>query len=147
MSASRPTARPPAHLSAGASASGPRSANDSRNIKRLEASLEKLKKEVQTQAQDLVGLATGFARAGQRIFILNTVTAAVHFARSNDEGHTACGWPFARVKRHASGPAFRIINNLVDIPGTMLCEKCLPSEHALAMSLLNVDLSGDDIEQ
>ena len=105
---------------AGVAAPQQHSAKVTQRLRSLEASLEKLRKDVLTQAQDVVGLATGFARTDQRIFILNTVTAAVHFARSNDEGHTACGWPFARVRRTASGPAFRIINNLVDMPGTMI---------------------------
>ena len=77
---------------------------------------------------------------------MNTVTACVHFARSNDEGHTACGWPFARVRRTACGPAFRIINNLIDIPGTMMCDNCLPTEKAVAMAAIHGDLSGDDHE-
>ena len=50
------------------------------------------------------------------------------------------------VRRHGIGPAFRIFENLVDIPGTMLCEHCLPTERAIACSLLNADVSGDEWE-
>ena len=123
------------------------SAKMTKRIRALEASLEKLRKEMLTQAQDVVALATGFARTDQRIFIMNTVTACVHFARHHDEGHTACGWPFARVRRTASGPAFRIINNLVDIPGSMMCDGCLPTEKAVALAAIHGDMSGDDQEE
>ena len=143
----RPQAPASSHSPGEVAVSSTRSSVVNRRLRSLEASLERMGKEVQSQAQDLVGLATEFARTDMRIFVLNTVTAAVHFARSSDEGHTACGWPFARVCRTATGPAFRIISNLVDIPGTMLCERCLPTERALAMRLMHVDLSGDEAEQ
>jgi hypothetical protein len=106
-----------------------------------------LRTDVQAQASDVVALATGFARTDSRVFIQNTITATVHLARSLDGGHAACGWRFSTARRTADGPAYRVINSLSNLPGTMLCERCMPTERAVALSVANIaetDLSGDE---
>lgn len=65
---------------------------------------------MQAQSQDIVGIAAGFARSDDRVFIQNPRTAAVHYARSNDDGHTVCGWNFARAGRLGAGLVYRIVN-------------------------------------
>ena len=76
------------------------------------------------QSQDFVGIAAGFARPDDRVFIQNTRTAAVRYARSNDDGHTVCGWKFAGAGRRGPGLAYRIVNTFTGLPGGMLCERC-----------------------
>ncbi len=119
----------------------------SARLRKLEASMCEVRSDVQGQAHDVVALATGFARTANRVVVQNTITATVHLALSLDGGHAACGWRFATARRVANAPAFRIIGTLVDLPGTMLCERCLPTERAVALSIAGadvVDLSGDE---
>ena len=73
----------------------------------------------------------------------NTRAATVHYARSNDEGHTVCGWKFAGAGRRGPGPLCRVVPNLTGLPAGMICERCLPTERAIAMNLM-ADLSGDE---
>mgnify|MGYP002810444126 FL=1 len=103
--------------------------------------------DAQTQAQDVVALATGYARTDTRVFIQNTITATVHLALALDGGHAACGWRFATARRTANGPAFRVVNTLTFLPGTMLCERCMPTERAVALSVADAamtELSSDE---
>jgi hypothetical protein len=116
-------------------------------IRKLEAALTTLQSEVQTQASDVVALATGFARTDDRTYIQNTITATIHCARSIDGGHAICGWRFATARRPLNGMAYRVISTLVNLPGTMICERCMPTERAVALSMSNADeieLSGDE---
>ena len=115
-------------------------------VEKLEDALRKLEDVVQTQAQDVVALATGFARTDDRIYVQNTATATVHVARSGDNGRTICGWPFARAKSRGTETPSRNINCLRDIPGTMMCEKCLPTERAIAVGRDAADLSADEFQ-
>jgi hypothetical protein len=116
-------------------------------VKKLEKALISLQREVQSQASDVLALATGFARTDTRIYIQNTSTAIVHMARALDEGFVSCGWRFSTARRTTSGPPYRVVQSLVDLPGVMLCERCLPTERAVAVSAANsfdVELSGDE---
>ena len=92
---------------------------------------------MQAQAQDVVAIAN-------RVYVQNTVTAAIHMAKCSDNGHTVCGWPYARARKRGSGLPYRIGNSLVDMPGTMICERCLPTERAIAIGRFNAGLSGDE---
>ena len=72
----------------------------------------------------------------------------MHYAKPNDERSTVCGWQFACArKQRGTGPAYRVVPNLRDLPGNILCDACLPTERAIALNLLEVELglvSGDD---
>jgi hypothetical protein len=76
-------------------------------LRKLEAATSTLRSDLETQAQDVVALATGYARTDDRVFIQNTITATVHLALSLDGGHATCGWRFSTARRTANGPAFR----------------------------------------
>jgi len=113
----------------------------------LERALSDLQETVQAQAQDVVAMSTAFCRTDQRIFVQNTASAAVHFARYGDSRSAACGWPFGTARKLKDGkPAFRILDNLVNIPGTMMCETCLPLERTFALSIRDDFLSGDELD-
>ena len=99
-----------------------------------------LRTDMQTQAQDLIGLASGFACADARVFVQNTASIAVHYAKSNAAGHTICGRGYVGARRPGTGPPYRIVPNLQDMPGHMFCEKRLPTERALASRLLEGEL-------
>ena len=113
-------------------------------VQKLEDALIRLEGIVQTQAQDVVALATGFARTDNRIYVQNTATATIHVARSGDDGRTVCGWPYARARARGPEIPYRTIGSLRDIPGMMLCEKCLPTERAVAVGRDVAELSADE---
>ena len=111
----------------------------------LEQALGDLQQIVQSQAQDVVAMATAFCRTDSRIFVQNTASAAVHFSQDTQTRSTACGWPFGTARKLKDGkPAFRILDNLVNIPGSMMCESCLPLERTIALSIRDDVLSGDE---
>ena len=60
--------------------------------------------------------------------------------------HTLCGWPFATSRRKGPGKPHRFVDSLVNIPGTMICDHCLPTERAVAMRVHSADLSADELE-
>ena len=113
-------------------------------VRKLEASLLRLEGVVQAQARDVVAITTGFARTDNRVYVQNTVTAAIHMAKSCDNGHTVCGWPYSRARKRGSGLPYRIVNSLVDMPGAMMCERCLPTERAIAIRRYDADMSADE---
>ena len=120
-------------------------------VKDLEARLRKLKTAMkhleataQTQGQDVVGLATGFARTDTRIFVQSIVSAAIQYAKANDDGHTICGWKYISARKKGPGLPYRIVQSLVNVLGTMLCGRCLPIEKAIATGCDEVELSGDE---
>ena len=108
--------------------------------------MEKLRDEMAAQACDVLGLATGFARTDDRVFVQNTTTAAVHQAKTHDGGHTLCGWPFATARRKGPGKPYRIVGSLVGIPGMMICDSCLPTERAVALQAQPAEISADELE-
>jgi hypothetical protein len=79
-------------------------------LHKLEAALSKVQSEVQSQASDVLALATGFARTDDRTYIQNLITAIVHCARTIDGGHAMCGWRFATARRTPTGLAYRVIS-------------------------------------
>ena len=114
-------------------------------IQKLEASLRTLEDIVQSQAQDVVGLAAGFARTDNRVFVQNTASAAIHMAKGADDGHTLCGWKFTSARSRMPDPPYRFVTSLTDMPGCMMCEKCLPTDRAISMGRYEAELSGDDL--
>jgi hypothetical protein len=82
-------------------------------VRLIEAALVTLRSDLTTQAQDVVSLATGFARTDDRVFVQNTITATVHLALQLDGGHAACGWRFSSARRPVNGPAFRVIRTVL----------------------------------
>ena len=67
----------------------------------------------------------------------------MHVARSWDQNLTTCGWQYATAKR-VNGAGYRILNTLVNLLGSMLCERCLTTERAVALGAHAAELSGDE---
>ena len=73
-------------------------------VRKLEAAMAALEDTVQAQARGLVGVASGFARPGDRVFVQNTATATIHQAKAHDGGHTMCGWRFLGARKRGAAP-------------------------------------------
>ena len=109
-----------------------------------------LQEQVQTQSQDMVSVAVAFARPDQRVFVQNTITAAIHKAKGNDDGSTMCGWSFAKARKKGAGSPYRVVQSLAGMPCTMICERCMPTERALAEAIGiqgGAELSCDEFEE
>ena len=131
-----PTSSSPARLlGPGAKASGVTQLRT--RLAALESQIEQMQADVQRQSQDIVGLAAGYVQQAPRAYIQNLVSAAVHLVST--EGHTACGWKFAR-----SRTGTRAMATLSGVPGILLCEMCLPSERTVACALGPAALSGEE---
>ena len=126
---------PPQSLGPGAKAAGVKQLRD--RLAALEAQMTRMVTTVQSQSQDLVGVAAGFIQRAPRAYLQNLDSSAVHLVAS--EGHTACGWKFAR-----SRTSTRAMATLSGVPGILLCEMCLPSERMIACALGPAPLSDED---
>ena len=116
---------------------------------KLESAVAGLEEIAHTQALDIVAVAAGFARPDERVFVQNTVSAAIHQAKANDGNRTLCGWHFAGARKRGAGAPYRIVHSLVNMPSTMICERCMPTEMALAAMIGIVGaagVSGDEHE-
>ena len=114
-------------------------------VAKLENALSSLDAIVQTQAHEVVALATGLARTDNRAYVQNSATVTTHMARCGDEGHTICDWAYARSRARGSEIPVHTVHCLNDIPGMLLCEKCLPTERAVAVGRFEADLSADEL--
>ena len=82
-------------------------------VQKPEEPLPRLEGVVQTHAQYVVAMATGFARTDKRVYMQNTVTAAIHMAKSVVNGRTDCGWPCALARKCGPGLPYRTAESLV----------------------------------
>ena len=103
----------------------------------LEAQMTKMEHAIQSQSQDMIGIAAGFVQSAPRAYLQNLDSSAVHLVSS--EGRTACGWKFAR-----SRTSTRTMATLSGVPGIIMCEACLPSERIVALTLGPAPLSDDE---
>ena len=119
-------------------------------LRKLETAMVTLSSDLQTQAQELVGLAAGYVIPDARVFVQNTSTSAVHLAKEHDNRHTICGWDFGAARKYTAAPPFHFVPCLNGMPGHFLCKTCLPTERALALALGDavpddVEMSGDEV--
>ena len=135
IGASTPSSSAPLSLGPGAKAAGVTQLRS--RLTALEAQIAQMAITVQSQSQDLVGLAAGYMHKAPWAYIQNLSSTAVHLISS--EGRTVCGWNFPR-----SRTSTRVMATLSGVPGIMLCDTCLPSERTLACALGPAPLSDDD---
>ena len=103
----------------------------------IEGQMEQMQKAIQSQSQDMVGIAAGFVQTTPRAYLQNLASSAVHLVST--EGRTLCGWKFAR-----SRTCTRTMATLSGVLGILMCEACLPSERTIACALGPAQLSDDE---
>ena len=89
-------------------------------------------------------------------YIQNKSTSAVHLSRIVDKHQALCGWvfrgpanrhkPIAAIGSRDARRKYRVLERIDELPSQLICERCLPSEHASAAArgLITDDLSGDE---
>jgi hypothetical protein len=125
----------PLSLGPGAKASGVTQLRS--RLTAIERQMENLQNAIQSQSQDMIGIAAGYMQQAPRAYLQNLDSSAVHLIAN--EGRTACGWKFARSRTDT-----RTMATLSGVPGILLCEMCLPSERIIACALGPAPLSDDD---
>ena len=115
----------------------------------LEATVAKLDSSLREHAQALADPRSEVVLP--QLFIQNAVTKTVHLTRPTNDSRGVCGWTFkgdtARARRKdAAKRTFWELPDIVGIPGHLLCERCLPTEHAaaLAIGIVHDELSADE---
>ena len=112
---------------------------------RLEALLEE-------QAQEIADIKAAAAVEAAPQFVRRLITATVHRLRPSDESRTICGISVTgatfRARRQDSSKTYLPLEKLDDIPGILLCDRCLHSERAAALEreLVDAAISGDEVE-
>ena len=119
----------------------------------LEAALDRMDAQLLQLEADKVKMQADIIAASKvkPSYVQNTDTAAVHLIRPTDECRTMCGYEFRGPtfrKRRSGKPdlCFRFFDTLKDIPGSLMCSRCLPSERAMgiARDLLEAEISADE---
>ena len=115
----------------------------------VEVAMARLESQVEDQAQDVVAHATR-ANLPPPVYIQNSASAVVHLARPNDDGRTICGWSYRgsthRARNREGSGHYTTIESIENLPGGMLCDKCLKTERcvALAADIACAELSCDE---
>lgn len=110
-------------------------------IRKLEAAMTQLEERVQAQAQYMVA-----AHAPMREYSCKTPRRPPFTGRNRTTMATPCGWGYAGARKRGAGPPYRIVPSLANLPSSMICERCMPTENAVAAPVGIVDdheLSGD----
>ena len=115
----------------------------------LEATVAKLDSSLREHAQALADPRSEVVLP--QLFIQNAVTKTVRLTRPTNDSRGVCGWTFkgdtARARRKdAAKRTFWELPDIVGIPRHLLCERCLPTEHAaaLAIGIVHDELSADE---
>ena len=142
---------PPARTPATPSFSGSgTSAASSRRLSVLEEKVADMERTLQVHAQELDALNLPATPASILQYVQNNTTNTVHQSSPTVTGRTRCGLTYngatARARRRIPADAFLVLSSLKDIPGDIICERCLPAERlsALNKDLIHDELSGDE---
>ena len=109
-----------------------------------------LERALQLHAQELDALNQAATHSPILVYVQNCSTATVHQSSPKYSGRTRCGLTYdgatARSRRRISADAFRTLPTFDDIPGEIICDRCLPAERRAAFNkdLVHAELSGDE---
>ena len=85
-------------------------------------------------------------------YVQHDVTATVHRLRPGDASRSMCGIATAGATfraRRQDKKTYVPIHSLRDIPGILLCDRCLSTERAKALEreLIDAAISGDEVDE
>ena len=122
-----------------------------RRLTVLEVKMADLERTLMVHAQELDALNLPATGAPILDYVQNTTTRTVHQSSPSITGRTRCGLTYngdtARARRRIPADAFLILPSLVDLPGDIICDRCLPAARKAAFSrdIIHKELSGDEL--
>ena len=124
-----------------------------RRLSMLEERVADLERTLTVHAQELDALNLPGAGAQILEYPQNTATRTVHRSSPSFTGRTCCGLTYngatARARRRIPKDAFAILPSLADLPGDIICERCLPEARRAAFmrDMIHNELSGDELPE
>ena len=128
---------------------------DTINQRRLHAltdAIGRLEALVNEQAEELASIREQAAKEPSPQYVQHDVTATVHRQRPGDPSRSICGIAISGATcraRRQDKKTYVPIDSLKDIPGLLICERCLKIERARALEkeLIDAALSGDEVDE
>ena len=123
-----------------------------RRLHSLTEAMGRLETLLEEQAQEIANIKVEAAVESSPRFVRHSITATVHRLRPSDDSRTICGicvtGATCRARRQDSSKTYIPLEKLDDIPGILLCDRCLHSERTLALEreLIDAAISGDELE-
>ena len=104
---------------------------------------------VDEQAKEIASIRDEAAADPSSQFVRNSVTATVHRLRRNDASRSVCGIAITGATfraRRLDSKTYLPLDKPDDIPGILLCDRCLKHERAAALEreLIDAAISGDE---
>ena len=129
-----------------------------RRLHSLTVALSRLEALVAEQNAEIAGIREAAAADPRPSYVQHTVLDTAHRLRPTDDSRTICGidvmttiraQPHARSHRRIDVKTYTPITSIADLPGILLCDRCLRKERiaALAKELTDAALSGDEVEE
>ena len=129
-----------------------------RRLHSLTVAMSRLEELVEQQNLEIASLRTSAASDPLPSYVQHTVLDTVHRLRPLDVARTICGidvkasfkaQPHSQSHRRVNIKTYAPICSLAEVPGILLCERCLKTERkaALENELIDAALSGDEVEE
>ena len=124
-----------------------------RRLHSLTEVLSRLEAVVEEQSAEIASTRADAAKDAAPKIVRHAVTATVHKLRPGDPSSTICGICVTgatfRARRQDNTTVYLPIDKVDDIPGVLLCDRCLHTERARALEkeLIDAAISGDEVEE
>ena len=123
-----------------------------RRLHSLTVAMTRLEELVEEQTAEIASIRAAAAADPAPAFVQHAVLDTVHRLRPSDAARTICGICVMGATfraRRQDVKTYVPIDSIADIPGILLCDRCLHTERiaALAKELPDAALSGDEVEE
>ena len=114
--------------------------------------MSRLEALVEEQSAEIAGIRASAAADPAPAFVQHAVLDTVHRLRPSDSARTICGICVTGATfraRRQDVKTYLPIDRITDIPGILLCDRCLHTERiaALEKELTDAALSADEVEE
>ena len=122
----------------------------STRLRTVEQALGRLEELVDGHAIEIAALALEADSEPAPKYVQNSVTLSAHRLRPSDDTRTICGICIVgatfRARLQDNSRQYLPIDSLAEVPGPLMCERCLKSERNVVMTreLIDADISGDE---
>ena len=124
-----------------------------RQMQTLTQALSRLEALVEEQSAEMAIIRADAVKYVAPQYVRHSVIATVHKLRRDDASRTLCGICITgatfRARRQDASKVYQPIDKIDDVPGLLLCDRCLKTERlaALEKEFIDAALSGDEVEE